>query len=647
MLAGELGTAWVQGLQAHGVGTSLKHFAVNNQETDRLRVSAEVDERTLREIYLAGLRAGRHAGRSRGRSCAPTTGSTGSTRPRTRGCSPTCCAASGASTASSCPTGVRSTTASRRCRPASTSRCPRPGASAPRRSSPRSCDGVARRVGARPRRHPSARTLVDGRCPASSPAARFDADEHHAIARAAATEGAVLLKNEGGAAAAARRVRAAARRDRRARRRPPLPGRRQLAGEPHPHRHGARRAARGSPRRRHRRLLAGLHAARAVRRRSDEATPTSPTWSRRRHERDRRRRRRGVPRPAGRRGVRGLRPGPPLTPRPTSSTCSRPSPRCTTEWWSCSRTVESSPPRSGTTTPPRCSSAGSGARPRERGRRPAAGRRQPVGQARRDDPAAPRGQPRRSATSPARTAWCAMARACSSGIATTTRSAATSRTRSASGCPTRPSPMATSCSPCRIRHRRAALPATWPSRWVPRSPTSGRSRALRSCRSMSASRTRQAPGPVHELRAFTKVVLEPGESRRVSFAITRRDLSRWSTRAHDWVFDPGRYEVAVAASSRDAATRRHGRRARRDPGRAARPGLDLGRVARASLGARRARRRAAQRAGRRPELAARRPGDASHDRSVPDGPAPVDDGGRVHRVRARRPPCSNGLARRG
>ena len=51
-LAGELATAMVQGMQQHGVGTSLKHYAANNQEDDRLRVSAEVDERTLREIYL-------------------------------------------------------------------------------------------------------------------------------------------------------------------------------------------------------------------------------------------------------------------------------------------------------------------------------------------------------------------------------------------------------------------------------------------------------------------------------------------------------------------------------------------------------------------------------------------------------------------
>lgn len=50
--AGELATAMVQGTQSLGIGTSLKHFAANNQEDDRLRVSAEVDERTLREIYL-------------------------------------------------------------------------------------------------------------------------------------------------------------------------------------------------------------------------------------------------------------------------------------------------------------------------------------------------------------------------------------------------------------------------------------------------------------------------------------------------------------------------------------------------------------------------------------------------------------------
>ena len=52
LLSGVLGAAWVDGVQAHGVGASVKHFAVNNQEHDRMRVSADVDARALREIYL-------------------------------------------------------------------------------------------------------------------------------------------------------------------------------------------------------------------------------------------------------------------------------------------------------------------------------------------------------------------------------------------------------------------------------------------------------------------------------------------------------------------------------------------------------------------------------------------------------------------
>ncbi|MEU7867693.1 glycoside hydrolase family 3 C-terminal domain-containing protein [Dactylosporangium sp. NPDC049140] len=52
ILTGVLATEWVAGLQSRGVGASLKHFAINSQETDRMRVSADVDERTLREMYL-------------------------------------------------------------------------------------------------------------------------------------------------------------------------------------------------------------------------------------------------------------------------------------------------------------------------------------------------------------------------------------------------------------------------------------------------------------------------------------------------------------------------------------------------------------------------------------------------------------------
>ncbi|HCL03579.1 MAG TPA: glycosyl hydrolase [Lachnoclostridium phytofermentans] len=54
-LTGKLSSAQIKGIQEWEVGTSLKHYAVNNQETYRMTCSSEVDERTLREIYLAGF----------------------------------------------------------------------------------------------------------------------------------------------------------------------------------------------------------------------------------------------------------------------------------------------------------------------------------------------------------------------------------------------------------------------------------------------------------------------------------------------------------------------------------------------------------------------------------------------------------------
>ena len=54
-LAGELASSYVNGVQSKNIGTSVKHYAANNQETRRMSISSEVDERTLREIYLTAF----------------------------------------------------------------------------------------------------------------------------------------------------------------------------------------------------------------------------------------------------------------------------------------------------------------------------------------------------------------------------------------------------------------------------------------------------------------------------------------------------------------------------------------------------------------------------------------------------------------
>ena len=69
-LTGELAAAFIQGAESTGSGTSLKHFALNNQEYKRFNSDSIVDERAMREIYLTGFEAAVKKGKPSTVMCA-------------------------------------------------------------------------------------------------------------------------------------------------------------------------------------------------------------------------------------------------------------------------------------------------------------------------------------------------------------------------------------------------------------------------------------------------------------------------------------------------------------------------------------------------------------------------------------------------
>ena len=66
-----------------------------------------------------------------------------------------------------------------------------------------------------------------------------------------------------------------------------------------------------------------------------------------------------------------------------------------------------------------------------------------------------------------------------------------------------------------------------------------------------ADKKSSLPRPVKELKGFKKVELEPGETKEVSFTITREFLSFFDPERHEWIAEPGVFDAWVAASAAD------------------------------------------------------------------------------------------------
>ena len=232
LLTARIGVAYVRGVQDGGVAATVKHFVANDSETERMTLDARIDERTLREMYLAPFEAVVRRGRRMGGDgCLQrVNGNTMTESPLLAGHP---AGASGASTAWSCPTGSRPDPPRLRAsgaRPgdARTGRA-RGGTLSSRRCAPAQVDEatIDDKV-ARILRLADARRSARGRRPA--PAPRYADDQIASLVRRVAAAGFVLARNERGVLPLDRSRAAARRGDRPERRQRPHPRRRQRDG---------------------------------------------------------------------------------------------------------------------------------------------------------------------------------------------------------------------------------------------------------------------------------------------------------------------------------------------------------------------------------------------------------------------------------
>ncbi len=238
-LAGELAVGIVDGIQSRGVGTSVKHYAANNQETDRLRVDAQIDERTLREIYLPAFERVVTASQPwtvmcsynkvNGQSASENTWLLTTVLREEFGFEGLVVSDWGA-VYHRVPALLAGTDLEM---PPALGRSPEQVVAAVEAG-----EVPTEVLDARVR---TVLELVAKGMPVLELDETFDADAHHALAREAAAESVVLLKNDGLLPLAARRQ---DRGGRRVRPHPPVPGGRLVPGEPDPARRAARRARR-------------------------------------------------------------------------------------------------------------------------------------------------------------------------------------------------------------------------------------------------------------------------------------------------------------------------------------------------------------------------------------------------------------------